>query len=255
MGEESKSAPDGTSADQGAATQAPTGSKKQAATETKNSSKNTRKNARKNTTPKTTTTRRTRAKGRQSRQKIIEAAATVAGERGYAGTSIARVSRESGLPASSIYWHFADKDELLATVVERGFEMWLGQVTQTDGSSLSERVASLCLGVARTLTESPDFLRLGLMLALEHRPVEPAARESYLRLRHEAVERIAAALLELRPALTAGSASALATYALAGGDGIFLASQFGKVDTRAMFALHATAMVHLIESATPPRGE
>lgn len=193
--------------------------------------------------------RRTRAKGRQSRQKILEAAATVAGERGYEGTSIARVSKESGLPASSIYWHFADKDALLATVVESGFEMWLSQVTQTDGSSLPERVTALCMGVARTLTESPDFIRLGLMLALERRPEEPAAREAYLRLRREAVEQIAGELREVRPALTMRDATGLATYALAGGDGIFLASQLGEVDTRAMFALHATAMVHLIESA------
>lgn len=208
------------------------------------------------TTTSPTTARRTRAKGRESRQKILDAAAAVAGERGYEGTTIALVSKESGLPASSIYWHFADKDALLATVVERGFELWLGQVTQATGESLPEHIASLCVGVARTLTESPDFLRLGLMLALERRPVEPAARESYLRLRHEAVDQIAAELLELRPALTPADASALATYALAGGDGIFLASQFGEIDPRAMFALHASAIVHLIESAgTPPRSE
>lgn len=194
-------------------------------------------------------TRRTRAKGRQSRQRILEAAAVVAGERGYDGTTIALVSQESGLSASSIYWHFADKDDLLAAVVESGVEMWLGQVTQTDGASLSERVTSLCLGVARTLTRSPDFLRLGLMLALGRRPVESAARDMYLRLRREAVERIAAELRDVRPQLVADDATALATYALAGGDGIFLASQFGEVDIQEMFALHATAMVHLIETA------
>jgi len=29
------------------------------------------------------------------------------------------------LPASSIYWHFEDKDDLLAAVIERGFANWL----------------------------------------------------------------------------------------------------------------------------------
>lgn len=202
----------------------------------------------------TATTRRTRAKGRQSRRKIIEAAAAVAGERGYEGTSIARVSKESGLPASSIYWHFAHKDALLAEVVAEGVEMWLSHVTHSDGSSLSERVTSLCRGVARTLTGSPDFIRLGLMLALEQRPVETAARGMYLRLRGEAVERIAAELLDLRPGLGTTRAGELAAYALAGGDGIFLASQFGPVDVDGMFALHATAMVHLIESSAEEAG-
>ena len=38
------------------------------------------------------------------------------------GTSIALVSERSGLPASSIYWHFEDKDALIAAVIERSFE-------------------------------------------------------------------------------------------------------------------------------------
>ncbi|AWH96027.1 TetR/AcrR family transcriptional regulator [Dietzia psychralcaliphila] len=196
-----------------------------------------------------TTDRRTRARGRESRRKITEAAATVAGERGYEGTTIAQVSKVSGLPASSIYWHFADKDALLAAVVEESIELWLGQVTRGEGESLEERVTELCLGVARTFRESPDFLRLVLMLALERRPVEPVAREIYLRLRGEAIERIAAELEKVRPGLAGADARLLATYALGGGDGIFLASLTGDADVAALFRLHAEAIVHLVEQA------
>src|SRR5699024_11025862 len=192
------------------------------------------------------TTRQTRAKGRASRQKILEAAAAVAGERGYDGTTIALVSRESGLSASSIYWHFADKDALLAG------ETWLGQVPGPDGESLSVRDAALCQGVARTHTRSPDSLRLGLMRTLGARPTGSTARETYQRLRREAVKQIAAALLEVRPRLGSDDATALATYALAGGDGIFLSAQIGDVDVERMFALHAEAMIHLIEAAAGP---
>jgi AcrR family transcriptional regulator len=193
--------------------------------------------------------RRTRAKGRESRRKIIEAAAAVAGERGYEGTSIAQVSRKSGLPASSIYWHFADKDALLAAVVEESVELWLGQVTRGAGESLRERVTDLCLGVARTFRDSPDFLRLCLMLALERRPVEPAARGIYLRLRAEALDRIAAELRRVRPRLSEMDAQMLATYALAGGDGIFLASLTGEADVGELIRMHAEAMVHLVTRA------
>ncbi|NLD84695.1 MAG: TetR/AcrR family transcriptional regulator [Actinomycetales bacterium] len=191
--------------------------------------------------------RRTRANGRESRRKIIEAAAAVAGERGYEGTSIAKISKASGLPASSIYWHFKDKDDLLAVVVEEGVGRWLGQVTRADGSTLPERVLDLCKGVAEALSASPDFIRLGLMLALEQRPEETAAKSLYLRLRGEAVGLIAAQLLEVLPEMPEARAKELATYALAGGDGIFLAMQFGEVDVAGLFAMHAEAMVHLIE--------
>ena len=69
--------------------------------------------------------RRTRANGEESRRRILDAAAEVAGERGYEGTSIALVSEKCGLPASSIYWHFENKDDLIAAVIERSFDIWL----------------------------------------------------------------------------------------------------------------------------------
>ena len=69
--------------------------------------------------------RRKRADGELSRERILDAATEIAAERGYEGTSIALVSKKCGLPASSIYWHFTDKDDLIAAVIERSFASWL----------------------------------------------------------------------------------------------------------------------------------
>ena len=68
--------------------------------------------------------RRRRADGELSRERILEAATQIAAERGYEGTSIAVVSALCGLPASSIYWHFKDKDDLIAAVIEHSFASW-----------------------------------------------------------------------------------------------------------------------------------
>ena len=72
--------------------------------------------------------RRTRANGEQSRERMLDAATEVATERGYEGTTISLVSKKSGLPPTSIYWHFADKDDLIAAVIERssavGWRRW-----------------------------------------------------------------------------------------------------------------------------------
>ena len=65
------------------------------------------------------------ADGELSRVRILDAATEIAAERGYEGTSIAAVSAKCGLPASSIYWHFKDKDDLIAAVIERSFQNWL----------------------------------------------------------------------------------------------------------------------------------
>src|ERR1700739_3925339 len=71
------------------------------------------------------TSRRRRADGELSRERILDAATEIAAERGYEGTSIALVSAKCGLPASSIYWHFKDKDDLIAAIIERSFRAWL----------------------------------------------------------------------------------------------------------------------------------
>ena len=118
--------------------------------------------------------RKRRANGEASRQRILDAAAEIAGERGYEGTSIALVSERSGLPASSIYWHFTDKDALIAAVIERSYEEWLDRVSawapSSSDASRHDRMAAMMERTARTLSESGDFLRLGLMLSLERRP-------------------------------------------------------------------------------------
>src|ERR1700755_2274756 len=71
------------------------------------------------------TRRRKRADGELSRGRILDAATEIAAERGYEGTSIGAVSAKCGLPASSIYWHFKDKDDLIAAVIERSFGTWI----------------------------------------------------------------------------------------------------------------------------------
>jgi AcrR family transcriptional regulator len=188
--------------------------------------------------------RRRRADGEQSRGKILDATVEIAGERGYEGTSIALVSARSGLPASSIYWHFKDKDDLIAAVIERSFGTWLDAVTAavTRGPDSSrERWIALVGDIAKALLETPDFLRLGLMLALERRPEEPSARRMFLQVRDTAYARVEQFFHELLPRLDDAGVRLLATYAMAGADGLFIAREIGgdSVDLLALFRLHA----------------
>ena len=193
------------------------------------------------------TARRRRSNGEQSRQKILEAAAEVAGERGYEGTSIAAVSAKCGLPASSIYWHFKDKDDLIAAVIEASFERWLAAVElpgDPDAEPL-DRALALAAQVAKALVDTPDFLRLGLMLALEHRPEEPRARQMFLQVRQVAAEQIATVFREIAPNVSEAEIRQLTTYAISGADGLFIAWQIGgsEVDLAGLFALHAHAVL------------
>ncbi|GGW94424.1 TetR/AcrR family transcriptional regulator [Streptomyces chartreusis] len=189
------------------------------------------------------TTRKKRANGVESRQRILDAAVEIAGERGYDGTSIAAVSAKCGLPASSIYWHFKDKDDLIAAVIERSFEAWLTAVElpgEEAGTPL-ERVTAMAANVAKSLVDAPDFLRLGLMLALERRPTEPRGRTVFLQVRDITHRKIAEVAATLFPALDEAAVDTLTTYAIAGADGLFVHREVkgDTVDLVALFELHA----------------
>ncbi|MFE7274965.1 TetR/AcrR family transcriptional regulator [Streptomyces sp. NPDC057623] len=193
------------------------------------------------------TPRRKRANGVESRQRILDAAVEIAGERGYDGTSIAAVSAKCGLPASSIYWHFQDKDDLIAAVIERSFETWLTAVElpgEEAGTPL-ERITAMAGNVAKSLVDAPDFLRLGLMLALERRPTEPRGRTVFLQVRHITHQKIAEVATTLFPDLDEDAVHTLTTYAVAGADGLFVHREVAgdSVDLVALFELHAQ-LVH-----------
>ena len=202
--------------------------------------------------------RQRRVDGEASRRRILDAATEIAAERGYEGTGIAAVSAKSGLPASSIYWHFADKDDLIAAVIERSFADWLsGWQLPADGPA-RDRLVALATHTAKALSDSPDFLRLGLMLALERRPVEPRAREVFVRIRGRAIETLAAAMADIVAGLDADQARLLAAYAIAGADGFFIAKEIGgdSVDMLEMFAMHGRALFDAAErmaaTSAPP---
>ncbi|CAM2794516.1 TetR family transcriptional regulator [Mycobacterium intermedium] len=188
--------------------------------------------------------RRRRADGELSRVRILDAATEIAAERGYEGTSIGLVSAKCGLPASSIYWHFKDKDDLIAAVIERSFGTWRSAWHIPAGGSPEERLVAIAIQTAKTLLDSPDFIRLGLMLALERRPTEPRARTMFLQVRARAFEQLVDNFDEFIPGLSKADIHQLATYAMAGADGLFIAKEIGgdAVDLVALFELHGRAI-------------
>jgi AcrR family transcriptional regulator len=202
--------------------------------------------------------RRKRADGELSRERILDAATEIAAERGYEGTSIALVSKKCGLPASSIYWHFKDKDDLIAAVIERSFASWLAAWQFPDEGDAPDRMKGMAMQIAKALLDSPDFIRLGLMLALERRPEEPRARTMFLQARAEAYGQLVDIIRELTPNLTDAQTHQLATYAMAGADGLFIAKEIGgdSVDLVALFEMHAqvlydTALRMIAEKGKP----
>jgi len=210
---------------------------------------------------KTPKRRRSRADGELSRVRILDAATEIAAERGYEGTSIALVSAKCGLPASSIYWHFKDKDDLIAAVIERSFGTWLSAWQLPENDRDDDEAQDLFVGLAaqaaKALSDSPDFIRLGLMLALERRPTELRARTMFVQVRARAFDQLRENFREFMPGLTDADVYQLATFAMAGADGLFIAKEIDgdAVDLISLFELHGHAIYdtarRLVERETP----
>ena len=130
--------------------------------------------------------------GVESRRKIVDAAAALMAERGFAGTSIAAVSQRSGLPSGSIYWHFESKEALLGAVVEEGARRWFDGLPVGDNLPADPvaRAVALLDVVATSLQRHPEFLRLLLVIALERREVDATSLAVIQRVRGLALDRI-----------------------------------------------------------------
>jgi AcrR family transcriptional regulator len=130
--------------------------------------------------------------GVKSRRRIVDAAAALMAERGFAGTSIAAVSQCSGLPSGSIYWHFESKEALLAAVMEEGARRWFDTIPRVEELDMdpAARVTELFDAAAASLEDHPEFLRLLLGIALERRDVDPTSLAVIRRVRDLALDHI-----------------------------------------------------------------
>ncbi|MEU5994819.1 helix-turn-helix domain-containing protein [Spirillospora sp. NPDC047418] len=207
-------------------------------------------------------TARRHQQGEESRLRILAATLAIAAERGYDGTSIALVTEATGLPASSVYWHFRNKDELLAETLEFSYRRWRETApTWQDRVGIAdpaEEIRDRLHRASRAITERPEFWRLGLMLGLANRPKEPAARRRYIEVRAETRTAIRDWWEQVLPAGAAGAdqvADRLSRFHLAVMDGLYIGVHSGRdwdldrlVDLIAD-GVHAQAVAWLADAA------
>ncbi len=177
-------------------------------------------------------TSRRHKQGVASRERILDAALEIAAERGYDGTTIALVCEATGLPASSVYWHFTNKDALLAEVLEHSYTRWRSSedaFEEADVGDMRRRSAARFERVRLGLVEQPEFWRLGLRLSLLSGPDEIAARTRFLQVRQDAVDATVVWCVDVlgTPAVTRHPElpELLTKLLMAAGDGLFMAVQ------------------------------
>lgn len=198
--------------------------------------------------------------GAASRQTILDTAARLMAERGYDGTSLSALVKESGFPASSIYWHFSSKEGVLAAVMERGALRFFEAVERSDWGTgtATEQLHRMFIHTGLALITEPEhaqFLQLQLRFrlnsewhqdkafyevcdAVHHRGIEVMHRQIKAAYRHqgeEVAEQVASRLDELAVAMI---------------DGVYLSRRSSSAaETTALLENAASALVALAQTA------
>jgi AcrR family transcriptional regulator len=179
--------------------------------------------------------------GEKSRGEILDAALAAMSTYGYEGATVAKIASESGLPASSIYWHFGSKAGVLAAVMERGaieFFAEYDQLFAQEASAADPRATLEAASAAsqRAVENHPEFLRLMILLGLSGQhdtKVAAVVRETSQRGHNSLHALIVSAFRGYGPDVARRVADALVDVAQANFDGAFLATQLRAGELRA----------------------
>ncbi|MCG7527435.1 TetR/AcrR family transcriptional regulator [Streptomyces sp. OfavH-34-F] len=112
-------------------------------------------------------------RARTTRKVLLESAAHLFVERGYAGTSVNDISDHSGKTSGAIYFHYSSKEKLALAVVREQFATWpqLTAAYAAPGVPPLEKLVLLSFRVAQSLSEDV-VARAGARLWAERRAIE-----------------------------------------------------------------------------------
>ncbi|GAA1712791.1 hypothetical protein GCM10009745_71280 [Kribbella yunnanensis] len=121
-----------------------------------------------------------------SRDLILNTARTLISSHGYDGMVISDLSEGSGLPASSIYYHFGNKLGVLVALLERTFEDLHASYpspSSFDGHPPLERFELWLTAACTALDRRPEYLRLLLAVSVGSHADEDNVRATVRRIR------------------------------------------------------------------------
>jgi AcrR family transcriptional regulator len=154
-----------------------------------------------------------------TRRYLVESAARLFEERGYAGTSISDISALSGRTSGAIYFHFASKENLALAVVEATLDTWPEMIAKAraEAAPALDTLVSLSFAVARAFRDDV-VVRAGSRLWTERRAIDAPVPGPFGAWTATVTDllRQAADAGELAPGVDPGTAALTVVYAFFG---------------------------------------
>lgn len=107
--------------------------------------------------------RRTKDEALETRNRILDAAEHMFGERGVSRTSLEDIADAAGVTRGAIYWHFANKNELFEAMADRVL-LPMEDIMRLAAEDTTEdplaRLAEACVQTLRRTAEDPQCRRV-----------------------------------------------------------------------------------------------
>jgi len=134
------------------------------------------------------------ARVEEARERLLRAAVALFGDRGYAATSVGEICAHAGVARTALYWHFGNKEGLLAAVLERVGGSWIEEIQKAVYAAPGplERLERLTRAWREIVLTRPALVRLPMSAALEQAEASPQVRAALARV----MGRARAALVE-----------------------------------------------------------
>jgi len=122
-------------------------------------------------------------KAQATRRLILEAAASLFREKGYAEVSLREIAQAAGMKTGSLYYHFEGKESLVEEILTLGTQGALAAARAAvaalgEGADPVDRLQAAFTAHIRFLLEEEDFASANLKILAQ---VPPAIRERHVR--------------------------------------------------------------------------
>ncbi|MGV3760715.1 MAG: TetR/AcrR family transcriptional regulator [Actinomycetota bacterium] len=108
----------------------------------------------------------------RTRQALLDTALRLFAERGYIGVRVEDIAKEAGVSRATFYKHFAERDEILASLFDRLLGSTSAEVPAGDGS-VEERVGALLDATAARMLAQDALARFVYSIPIRHDAVLP----------------------------------------------------------------------------------
>ncbi|HUX50250.1 MAG TPA: TetR/AcrR family transcriptional regulator [Spirochaetia bacterium] len=115
-----------------------------------------------------------RLKNEKKRQTILETSKMLFSQHGFFNTSVSDIVHETGFPVGTIYTYFRNKEEIIQSIVEEGWQEFRRDLVQSvDGRNNSlDRLRIVIDVFLPRLLEDLDFINILLSEAIQYTRIE-----------------------------------------------------------------------------------